>query len=53
MAGVNEGVRRTKLSSHLKEIGRGEGDISPRPISVHIKEAVNMANEVKKFMQSR
>jgi len=48
MAGVNEGVPKTKLSSHLKKIGRGEGDISG-----HIKEAVNMGNEVKKFMQSR
>jgi hypothetical protein len=48
MAVVNEQVPKTKLSSHLKEIGRGEGDISG-----HIKEAVNMGYEVKKFMQSR
>ncbi len=48
MAGVNEGVPKIKLSSHLKEIGRGEGDISG-----HIKEAVIMGNEAKKFMQSR
>jgi hypothetical protein len=48
MAGVNEQVPKIKLSWHLKEIQRGEGDISE-----HIKEAVNMGNEVKKFMQSR
>jgi len=48
MAGVNDWVPTIKLSPHLKEIGRGEGDISG-----HIKEAVKMANEVKKFMQSR
>jgi hypothetical protein len=48
MAGVNERVPKKKLSSHLKEIRQGEGDISG-----HIKEAVNMGNEVKKFMQSR
>ncbi len=48
MAGVNERVPEKKLSSHLQEIRRGEGDISE-----HIKEAVNMGNEVKKFMQSR
>jgi hypothetical protein len=48
MAGVKEGVLEIKLSSHLKAIGRDEGDISE-----HRKEAVNMANEVKKFMQSR
>ncbi|KAH9544611.1 hypothetical protein CY35_12G002800 [Sphagnum magellanicum] len=44
---VNEQVPKTKLSSHLEEIGRGEGDIAG-----HIKEAVNMGYEVKKFMQS-
>jgi hypothetical protein len=48
MAGVNEQVPEIKLSWHLKDIGRGEGDIS-----AHIKEAVNMGNEVKKFRQSR
>jgi hypothetical protein len=48
MTGVNEGVPKTKLSSHLKEIQRGKGDISG-----HIKEAVNMGEEVKKCMQSR
>jgi hypothetical protein len=48
MAGVNERVPEKNLSSHLKGIQRGEGDISG-----HIKEAVNMGNEVKKFMQSR
>jgi hypothetical protein len=46
MAGVNEQV--PKLSSHLKEIERGEGNISG-----NITEAVNMGKEVKKFMQSR
>ncbi|CAK9198094.1 unnamed protein product [Sphagnum jensenii] len=44
---VNERVPKIKLSSHLKEIGCGEGDISE-----HIKDAVNMGNEVKKFMQT-
>jgi hypothetical protein len=48
MAGVNEREPKIKLSSHLKEIGCGEGDISE-----HIKDAVNMGNEVKKFMQTR
>ncbi len=48
MAGVNEQGPRITLSSHLKAIGSGEGDISG-----HIEEAVNMGNEVKKFMQSR
>jgi hypothetical protein len=48
MAGVNEQVPKIKLSSHLKFIGRGEGDVSR-----HITEAVNMGNEVKKFMQKR
>jgi hypothetical protein len=48
MAGVNEQVPMIKLSLHLKDIGRGEGDISG-----HIKEGVNMGNEVQKFMQCR
>jgi hypothetical protein len=48
MAGVNEQVPKIKLSSHLKDIGRGEGDILG-----HTTEAVNMGNEMKKFMQSR
>ncbi len=48
MAGVNEGLPKKKLSWYLKEIQLGKGDISG-----HIKEAVNMGNEVKKFMQSR
>jgi hypothetical protein len=48
MAVVNEQVPKIKLSSHLKDIGHGEGDISG-----HIKKAVNLGNEVKKFMQSR
>jgi len=48
MAGVTEQVPNIKLSSHIKEIGHGEGDISG-----HIEEAINMGNEVKKFMQSR
>jgi hypothetical protein len=48
MAGVNEQVPKIKLSSHLKDIGHSEGDIL-----LHIKEAVNMGNDVKKFMQSR
>jgi hypothetical protein len=48
IAGENEGVPNTKLSSHLKDIQCGEGAILG-----HIKEAVNMGNEVKKFMQNR
>jgi hypothetical protein len=48
MAGVNDGVPNKKLSSYLKDIQNGKGDISG-----HIKGAVNMGNEVKKFMQSR
>ncbi|CAM6038130.1 unnamed protein product [Sphagnum compactum] len=44
---VNDGVPNKKLSSYLKDIQNGKGDISG-----HIKGAVNMGNEVKKFMQS-
>jgi hypothetical protein len=47
MAVVNEQVRKIKFSSHLKEIGHGEGDISGH------KRRCQQGNEVKKFMQSR
>jgi len=48
MAGVNGGLPKIKLSSHLKDIRHGEGDILR-----HTEEAVKMGNDVKKFMQSR
>jgi hypothetical protein len=47
VAGVND-KPKTNLSSHFQMVHRDKDEISD-----HIKEVVQMANEVKNFLQSR